>query len=135
MVDLAKVRTMMVDDQERLIKAVFGEDGRAGNQASWQWIKENNPTADLTVQKQMASIIDAMRNKFMNHQTSLIAICQPYQEKLGHPLHGFILNFLGYPDKRLAEQGNVTIAKMCEPIQSSQTKEAFETGIDDGVKF
>lgn len=132
--ELAQVRTMAVEDQERLIKAVFGDGGRAGNKAAWQWVQENNPKADMTVLHKLTDVIDASRNKFMNHQTSLLAMCQPYQERIGHPWSGIFLGMAGYPDKRADEFG-VTIKKMCTPIESSHSKEAFETGTDDGFKF
>ena len=133
--ELVQVKNMAVDDQERIITAVFGEGGRAGNQAAWQWIKEQNPQADMTIHNKMVDIIDASRNKFENHQRSLLAVCQPYQERLGHPIHKLFLGFSGYPDKRIAEFGNITIAKMCTPIESSHSKAAFDSGVDDGFQF
>ena len=132
--ELAQVREMSINDQERLITAVFGEGGRAANKAAWQWVQENNPQADMTIHNKIADVIDASRNKFSNHQQSILAICQPYQTRLGHPIHRIFLGMSGYPDKREAEFG-VTVAKMCTPIESSHSKAAFETGVDDGFKF
>jgi hypothetical protein len=134
MMDLANVRKMSIADQTSIIQAVFGKGGRAGNQAAWQWVKEQNPKADLTVHNKMVDIIDSMRNKFMHHQTSLLAVCQVYQERLGHPIHSVFLSFSGYPNKRLSEY-KLTIEKMCTPISSTQTNQAFDAGVDDGVKF
>jgi hypothetical protein len=131
--ELAQVRTMSVEDQERLIQAVFGKDGRAGSKAAMQWIKEQNPKPDLTIVKKIASIIDSSRNKFMNHQTSILARCQQYETALGHPLDGYFLEGAGYPNKKLKD--GLTIEKMCTPLESSYSKEAFETGIDNGFQF
>ncbi len=133
MTELAQVRTMSIDDQERIIKAVFGKDGRAGNQAAWQWVKEQNPNADISVSKQMAQIIEGSRNKFENHQTGILARCQSFETKLGSPLDGFFLSFAGYPDKRVEK--DYTLAKMCTPLESSYSANAFETGIDNGFQI
>lgn len=132
--ELAQVREMSINDQVKIIEAVFGEEGRAGNKAAWQWVQEQNPKADMTIHNKIADIIDASRNKFSNHQQSLLAICQPYQTRLGHPIHSIFLGMSGYPDKRQAEFG-VTVAKMCTPIESSHSKAAFETGEDNGFQF
>ncbi len=131
--ELAQVRTMAIDDQERIIKAVFGKDGRAGNQAAWQWVKEQNPTVDISVTKQLAQVIDGSRNKFENHQTGILARCQSYETKLGSPLDGWFLEFAGYPNKKIEK--DYTIEKMCTPLESSYSANAFETGIDNGFQI
>lgn len=131
--ELAQVRTMSVEDQERIIQAVFGEGGRAGNQASWQWVQEQNPNADISVIKDIARIMDASRNKFQNHQTSLLERCRVYEEQLGAPIGQFWFRLAGYPNKRVEK--DFTIAKMCMPIESGHSQRAFESGVDDGFQF
>jgi len=85
--ELAQVRVMSVDDRVRIINVVFGEGGRAANQAAWQWVQEQNPKADTAIHNKIDDVINASRDKFMNHQQSLLAICHPYQTRLDHPIH------------------------------------------------
>ena len=132
--ELAQVRVMSVDDRVRIINVVFGEGGRAANQAAWQWVQEQNPKADTAIHNKIDDVINASRDKFMNHQQSLLAICHPYQTRLDHPIHSIFLGISGYPDKREAEFG-VTVAKMCAPIESSHSKAAFETAVNTCFKF
>lgn len=131
--ELAQVREMATSDQERIIAAVFGEGGRAGNQAAWQWVQEQNPNADITIAKQMATIVDASRNKFANHQTAILARCQSFEVELNAPIGQLWYWLAGYPDKNVEK--DYTLAKMCTPIESSHSAKAFESGIDDGFQF
>jgi len=131
--EMAGVAEMSTAAQERIIQAVFGEGGRAGNQASWQWVQEQNPNADVSIFNQIAAIADASRNKFTNHQTGLLARCQNYETLLHAPIGQFFFKFAGYPNKNIEK--DYTIAKMCTPIESGHSQEAFGTGIDNGFKF
>jgi len=131
--EMAGVAEMSVDAQTRVIQAVFGEGGRAGNQAAWQWVKEQNPSADVSIFNKIADIADASRNKFANHQTGLLARCQNYETLLHAPIGQFFFRFAGYPNKNIEK--DYTVAKMCTPIESGHSQEAFGSGVDDGFKF
>lgn len=131
--EMAGVAEMSVDAQTRVIQAVFGEGGRAGNQAAWQWVQEQNPSADVSIFNKIADIADASRNKFTNHQTGLLARCQNYETLLHAPIGQFFFRFAGYPNKNIEK--DYTVAKMCTPIESGHSQEAFGSGIDNGFKF
>ena len=130
--ELAQVQSMSIEDQVRLTEAVFGEDGRAGNQAAWQWIKEQNPTADVSIRKQMAQIVEGTRNDFKSSQDLIIALCQEYNRVLVHPIDGSLLSWLGYPDKKRKLE-EFTYKEVCRPVVSSHAHQAASTGIDDGI--
>lgn len=129
--EMAQVTEMSVEAQERIITAVFGEDGRAGNKAAWQWVQEQNPQADISLFNPLSQVADAFRNKFANHQTAMLARCQNYRTQLNAPIGQFFFRFAGYPDKNVEK--DYTVAKMCTPIESTHSRKAFETGVDDGV--
>ncbi len=133
MMEMAQVTEMSIDAQERLIQAIFGQEGRAGNQAAWQWVQEQNPNIDTSLFNKLADVVNASRDEFKNHQTNLLARCQNYRTLLNAPIDQFFFKFAGYPDKNM--ENGYTLLKMCTPIESSHSRNAFETGIDDGINF
>lgn len=132
--ELGQVRELSVTDQQRVLETIFGDGGRASNQAIFQMITEDNEKTDTTIHKQMAQIIEADRNAFRNAQTIVISMCTPYLTSLKTPIDGAILKWLGYPDKHM-EEGEQPIKKLCKPIISSHARDAERTRTDDGINL
>lgn len=131
--ELTQVAEMSDEAQLRLTEAVFGPDGRAGVQATWQWVQEQNPTANVSLYEKLSNIIDASRNKYANWWSGHLARCQAWNEMLYLPIDRVFYKFAGYPDKRVEE--DFTIAKMCKAIDSAHSKKAFDTHTDNGVQL
>lgn len=111
----------------QVLRDAFGQNGRSGNQAAMQWIKEAYPgTLDNSMYNRILTIIDAGRTDFQENQKTLIDQKRVYQTNLDYVFKGGMLRLAGYPKADLSKY-NVVI--------SSQAAKAFETGIDDGVKF
>ena len=126
--EMVQVPSMMKDDLKEVIQAAIGgRYGSDGSKASWQWIKEHNPTIDPSLYTNIQQSIEAGRNKFENAQTGLLSRCQEYKTQLGKLIIGKFINLAGYPKENLDE--------VCEPIISTHAGKAYETGIDDGIKL
>ena len=119
---------MMKDDLKEVIKeAIGGRYGAEGSKATWQWIQENNPSVDPSLYQNIQQAIEAGRNKFENAQTLLLSRCQEYQTQQGYLVRGVFIRMTGYP--------KIDMEKMCTPIVSEYGKEAFDTGVEQGLKL
>lgn len=126
--EMVQVPAMMKDDLVEVVKAsIGGRYGSEGSKATWQWIKEHNPTVDPELYRNIQQAMEAGRNKFENAQTALLSRCQEYETQRGYLVRGMFIRMTGYP--------KIDTEKQCTPIISSHAKKAFETGIDDGVKL
>lgn len=130
--ELNQVRELSAADERKLQEVIFGEGGRASNNAIFQMITEDNAKTDTTIHKQMAQIIEADRNAFKNAQTLLLEVCDPYLILLDTPIDGTILSWLNYPDKHM-KKGQVSVLELCKPVMSSHAQEAERTRTDDGI--
>ena len=54
-----------------MLESRYGEDG---SQSMMQWIKEQNPTLDVTMYTKLANTIEAQRNGFFMEQKKLISM-------------------------------------------------------------
>jgi len=128
-VEAAQVTDMARDDLTKVVQAAIGgRYGENGSQATWQWIKENNPSIDPALYRTIQTMIEAGRNKFENEQTILLDQCAEYQNYRNYAVSGLMLRILGFPKVKDLE-------KMCTPIKSGYANNAFETGIETGVKL
>lgn len=117
--EVAQVPTMYADDLKKVYDAAIqGRYGKDGSHALMQFIKEQNPTLDGALYRQLAETIEAGRNAFEADQKSLIDRKRAYQTQV-HRLPGaFVAGLLGFPRIDLAKYGIVT---------SDVTEEAFTT--------
>lgn len=126
--EMVQVPAMMKDDLKEVIEAsIGGRYGPDGSKATWQWIKEHNPSVDPGLYRNIQQTIEAGRNKFENAQTALLSRCQEYNTQSGYLIRGIFIRLADYP--------KIDVTKMCTPIVSTHAKKAFESGIDDGVKL
>ena len=127
-VEAAQVPGMKKEDLKEVMRdAMTGRYGPNGSKAAFQWIKENYPgqvTDDLYVQIQQ--IMESGRNKFENAQTKFIDTKRVYETNLGYLWKGTWLSIAGYPKIDL---------ESFKIISSEHAVDAFETGIDKGIKL
>lgn len=127
--EAAQVPSMARDDLIAVIKeAIGGRYGENGSQATWQWIREHNPSVDPALYQTLQTMIEAGRNKFENAQTILLDQCAEYKKYRSYVFSGLVSRILGFPTLENLEQA-------CTPIKSSYAVEAFETGIETGIKL
>ena len=125
--EAAQIPTMYKDDVKEIVSEIMdGRYGEGGSKAMFQWIQEKNPSVDASVYKELQLIISSGRDKFENAQTKFIDTKRTYETNLGYLFKGFWLNLAGYPKIDLDEY---------VIISNSQTKETFETKIDNGVNL
>ncbi len=125
--EMAQVTDMQRDDLEQIILSTFeGRYGEGGSEATWQWIKEHNPTLDPGVYNRLQQTMESGRNEFKVSQTELLDAKRAYETNLGLVWKGFWLNLAGYPKIDL-DKINIVVA--------TDTAQKFETGIDEGVKL
>lgn len=125
--EMAQIPTMQKDDLRELFSSANASRyGKDGSGAAMQWIKEQNPNLDQSTYLKIQQAIEAGRNKFENEQKIFIDKKRAYETELGYLWSGFWYGVAGYPKINLAEY---------KIISSDHAKEAFETGIDNGVKL
>ena len=78
----------------KALDARYGEDG---SKAAMQWITEQNPNLDPQVYVKLQQIIEAGRNEFKIHQTTLLDQCRIYKTDTGYLWSGFWFRLAGYP--------------------------------------
>lgn len=106
--------------------AIQARYGKSGSQASFQWIKEQNPNLDQSTYKKIQQMIEAGRNKFENAQTKFIDTKRVYKTSLDYFWKGMWMKFAGFPKIDLNKY---------KIVSSSHAKETFKTGIDTGLKL
>lgn len=90
----------MVDVATAAIQGRYGADG---SRATFQFIKEQNPTLDPSMYKQIQQVIEAGRTDFQAGQTAMIDVRRQYQTALGTVWFGMWMRFAGYPKVNLAD--------------------------------
>jgi hypothetical protein len=130
---VAKVQEMVqVNDsykdalKEVVVNAIEGRYGEDGSKATWQWIKEQNPTVDPTLYIRLSQVIEAGRNEFKNAQTRLLDEKRAYETNLGYLWKGFWLKLAGYPKINLDD---------IKVIITKDTNKAYETGEDAAIQL
>lgn len=125
--EMAQVPSMYKNDLKELYKeAMGGRYGDGGSKAMMQWIKEVNPSLDPSLYKNIQQAMEAGRTKFENSQNVLIDKKRSYETRLGTFVGGMFLNWAGYPKINLDD---------FKIIKSSYSNDAFETGVEDGIKL
>lgn len=125
--EAAQIPSMQTDDLVKIftntLDARYGSDG---SQATFQWLKEQNPNLDQTTYIKIQQIIESGRNKFENAQTKFIDTKRVYSTNMGYFWKGFWIGLAGYPKINLDDY---------EIISSSHARTTFETKTDDGLKL
>jgi hypothetical protein len=106
--------------------AMTGRYGENGSGAVMQWIQEQNPQLSPEMYTNLQNIMVAGRTKFENAQTELVDRKRAYNTELGSAWSGFVLGIVGYPKIDLDDYNIIT---------SLHAKDAFESGIDAGIKI
>lgn len=125
--EIVQVNDMYKDGLKEIITAsIQGRYGENGAQASWQWIKEHNPTLDVSVYTKLQQVIESGRNEFKNSQTVLIDKKRVYETALGSFWQGMWLRWAGYPKINLAD---------IKVVISGKTTQVYESGIEEPLQL
>ena len=122
--EVAQVPGMYRDDLQKVTTAAIqGRYGEAGSKAVFQFIKEQNPSIDASMYKQIQQVIESGRNDFQNAQTTLIDQERQYNTQLGNVVSGSWLHLAGYP--------KIDLSKF-QPITTDRASDAFHNGKESG---
>lgn len=126
-VEMFQITNAYKDDFQEIIEGQMeGRYGEDGSKAMFQWLQENNINVDPTLYSNVQAAIEAGRNKFENSQEKLIDHKRTYEKLLGTFWTGTWMNIAGYPKIDLDDYAI---------IQSQYSLDAYETGIDSGLKL
>ena len=126
--EIAQVPAMYRDDVTKVVTAAIqGRYGDKGSQATFQWLKEQNPSLDSSMYTKIQQVIEAFRNEFKNAQTALLDRCAVYETQRGYVWAGFWLKIAGYP--------KMDIEKMCAIVTTDKAAQTFETKRDTGIQL
>lgn len=121
--EMVQVPEMMKNDLKEVVTAAIeGRYGEDGSRATWQWIKEQNPTLDSSVYVNVQRAIEAGRDEFKNSQTGMLDIKRSYETSLGYFWKGLWLRIAGFPKVDLDKY---------QVISTDRANRAFETGKED----
>jgi len=121
--EASQVNKAYADDLKELYKnTMIGRYGADGSKATFQFIKEHNPTLDPQTYVKLQAMIEAGRNGFEAEQKQLLDKKREYESFLGTPSASVFNLFFGYPKIDLDKFDIVT---------SSKTEKVFEDKKDD----
>jgi hypothetical protein len=121
--EASQVNKAYADDLKELYKdAMTGRYGANGSQATFQFIKEHNPTLDPQTYVKLQALIEAGRNGFEAEQKQLLDRKMQYEQFLGSTSALVFNNFFNFPRIDLDKYDIVT---------SSKTEKVFEDKKDD----
>lgn len=122
--EVAQVPEMYKNDLVEVAKAAIqGRYGANGSQATMQWLKEQNPSLDVSIYKKVQQIVESGRNDFERNQTKLIDQKRVYETALGSFWQGMWLRIAGYPKINLDD---------IKIVSTDRADEAFKTGKESG---
>lgn len=125
--EIAQVPAMYRDDLKTVITAAIqGRYGENGSQATFQWLKEQNPGLDASMYTKIQQVIESFRNEFKNAQTGMLDMRRSYETALGSVWQGMWLRIAGYPKLDLSKFTIVTTDK---------ARQTFETKRDSGIQL
>ena len=122
--EVAQVPDMYKKDMVEITQAAIqGRYGADGSKAVFQFLKEQNPTLDPAMYRQIQQVIEAGRNDFQAGQTSMIDIRRQYETALGSFWQGMWMKFAGYPKVNLAD---------FDIVSTGRADDAFKNKKEDG---
>lgn len=102
--------------------------GKNGSSATVQFIKEQNPNLDQANFNKAVEMIESGRNDFSKAQSKKIDAIRNYHVMVESFPGKLFYSFLGYPTPGFFD-------KYEKIVVSSHAKDAFDSGIDDGIKL
>jgi hypothetical protein len=124
--EMAQVPEMYKNDLKEVISAAIGgRYGANGSQATWQWIKEHNPSLDSKIYVKLQETIEAGRTEFQTNQNVLIDKCRQYETILdSYTIRGVMLRFAGFP--------KIDLKDSCKIVTNDYTDKAFKDHKESG---
>lgn len=124
--EMAQVPEMYKNDLKEVIAAAIGgRYGANGSQATWQWIKEHNPSLDSKLYVKLQEVIEAGRTEFKTNQDVLIDKCRQYDTaRDAYTLQAVFLRVAGYP--------KIDLKDACTIVTNDYTDKAFKQHKEDG---
>lgn len=122
--EVAQVPDMYKKDMVELVQtAIQARYGKNGSVATMQWLKEQNPSLDPEMYKQIQRVIEAGRTDFQNNQTRLVDVRRQYETAIGSFWQGMWLRLAGYPKVNLAD---------FDIVSTDRADDAFKNKKEDG---
>lgn len=122
--EVAQVPDMYKKDMVEITQAAIqGRYGAGGSKATFQWLKEQNPSLDPSMYKQIQQVIEAGRTDFQAGQTRQIDIRRQYETALGTFWGGMWMRMAGLPKVNL---------KDFDIVSTDRADTAFQKKKEDG---
>lgn len=126
--EMVQIPDMYTEDLQKVFKsAIESRYGDDGSKALVQFIKEHNPNFDSSLYTKIQTAIESGRKDFRDAQQKNIDMCRSYKTYQNKFINKIILGFTDYPKDDLSKE--------CMVIQDKDSARAFETGIEEDIKF
>lgn len=121
--EAAQVPSMQKEDLVEIFTAANeSRYGEGGSSASFQWLKEQNPTLDQKTYENLQTMIEVGRNDFQNAQERLQDVRRAYEAALRSFWSGTMMRIAGFPTIDLGDYA---------PISTNRARDTFERGIEE----
>jgi hypothetical protein len=125
--EIAQVPTMYKNDLKEIVTAAIqGRYGAQGSQATFQFLKEQNPGLDSSMYKKIQQVIEGFRNEFQQGQKEMLDMRRSYETSLGNVWGGMWLSAAGYPK---------TDMKQFQIVSTDKAATTFSTHRDSGINL
>lgn len=122
----AQIPAMYSEDLQKTIKAYFEGRGKQDENFIRSFVTQNVPNLSPKMYENLMVTIDAGRDAFNNVQKQKIDTCSDYDEFRGKFWSSFTLPGK-FPSKN--------IEKLCQVVSDARTQKAFDTGVQETIKF
>lgn len=125
--EIAQVPTMYKNDLKEIVTAAIqGRYGAQGSQATFQFLKEQNPSLDPSMYKKIQQVIEGFRNEFQQGQKEMLDMRRSYETSLGNVWGGTWLSMAGYPKVDM---------KQFQIVTTDKAASTFSTHRDSGIQL
>lgn len=123
--EAAQVPAMYRDDVQKVLSsAISARYGAGGSKAVFQFLKEQNPSLDVSVYRKVQELVESGRNEFQNAQTKFLDTKRGYEAQTNYFWQGMFLRMAGYPKVPFDAY---------KLISSEHAQASFKSGVDKAI--
>lgn len=120
---LAQIPEQKKNAYKEILVGVADARTSEGQGRMMAWIKEQNPSVDLSIYDQLSNKVEAHRAAWTGNQKALVGVAEEYNKNLAPLIRGTVLRMFGFAEIKP------------QIVTSSRTEAAFRSGRDDDIQL